>query len=223
MAKHLLKAETWIFDLDNCLYPVSANLFDQIDKRMGAFIAELFGIGAQEAWRIQKDYFHAFGTTLAGLMHHHDVDPHAYLDYVHDIDLSPIERNERMDAALAKIPGRKIIYTNADAAHADRVLKRIGIEAHFEAVHDVHAADYVPKPRPEAYTAMLVRHGIEPARAVMVEDLARNLSPAAEAGLTTVWVRTGSEWSGREANPDHIHHTTDDLTAWLEALTANAD
>lgn len=223
MPKRLLKAETWIFDLDNCLYPASQKLFDQIDKRMGGFIAELFEVDAVEAHRIQKDYFHEFGTTLAGLMHHHGIDPHSYLAYVHDIDLAPISRNDRMAAALAKIPGRKIIYTNADASHADRVLKRIGIEEHFEAVHDVHSADYVPKPRPSAYAAMLARHNIDPKRAVMVEDLARNLSPASEAGLATVWVRTTSEWSGRGANPEHIDHTTDDLTAWLEALTAEVD
>ena len=223
MPKRLLTAETWIFDLDNCLYPASQHLFDQIDARMGGFIAEMFDVDRVEAHRIQKEYFFEFGTTLAGLMHHHGLDPHGYLAYVHDIDLSPIEANARMDAALAKIPGRKIIYTNADADHADRVLKRIGIADHFEAVHDVHAADYVPKPKPSAYAAMLARHDIEPTRAVMVEDLARNLSPASEAGLKTVWVRTSSEWSGRDANPDHIDHSTDDLTAWLEALTAEAD
>lgn len=223
MPKRLLQAETWVFDLDNCLYPASQKLFDQIDQRMGAFIARMFGVDRVEARRIQKDYFHEFGTTLAGLMHHHGLDPHDYLAYVHDIDLSPIEANDRMDAALAKIPGRKIIYTNADSDHADRVLKRIGIEDHFEAVHDVHAADYVPKPRPSAYAAMLERHKIDPDSAVMVEDLARNLSPASEAGLKTVWVRTTGEWSGRDANPDHIDHTTDDLTAWLEALTADVD
>lgn len=223
MPKRLLKCETWVFDLDNCLYPANQKLFDQIDARMGAFIGKMFDVDAVEARRIQKDYFYEFGTTLAGLMHHHGLDPHDYLDFVHDIDLSPIESNERMSAALGKIPGRKIIYTNADANHAGRVLKRIGIEEHFEAVHDVHASDYVPKPRPSAYAAMLERHEIDPKKAVMVEDLARNLSPASEAGLATVWVRTTSEWSGEGANPDHIDHTTDDLTAWLEALTAEVD
>jgi len=223
MLKRLLKAETWVFDLDNCLYPAKQKLFDQIDKRMGAFIGNMFNVDAVEARRIQKDYFHEFGTTLAGLMHHHGLDPRDYLAFVHDIDLSPIESNGRMSAALAKIPGRKIIYTNADANHAERVLKRIGIEAHFEAIHDVHAANYIPKPRSSAYAAMLVQYNIDPKRAVMVEDLARNLSPASEAGLATVWVRTMSEWSSEGANLDHIDYTTDDLTAWLEALTAEVD
>lgn len=219
MPKRLLKAQTWVFDLDNCLYPADQRLFDQIDARMGAFIGDLFGVDKVEARRIQKDYFHEFGTTLAGLMHHHDIDPHGYLEFVHDIDLSAIARNERMAGALAKIPGRKIIYTNGSFDHAARVLARIGITDHFEAVHDVHASDFIPKPERAAMDAMIARYEIDPKSAVMVEDIARNLTPASRAGMATVWVRTASEWSSRDADPDHIDHETDDLTAWLTELT----
>lgn len=219
MPKRLLAAKTWVFDLDNCLYPAECNLFAQIDVRMGAFISDLLGVDKDEARRIQKDYFHDYGTTLTGLIRHHGIEPDDYLEYVHEIDLSPVPKNPDLSASLAKLPGRKIIYTNGSLDHARRVLARIGIGEHFEAIHDVHAADYIPKPERAAMDALITQYEIEPGRAVMVEDLARNLTPASQAGMATVWVRTASEWSSRDADPDHIDHETDDLTAWLTELT----
>ena len=220
----LAAAETWIFDLDNTLYPAECNLFAQIDRRMGEFIARHFAVDYDEAKRRQKGFFQSHGTTLRGLMVEHGLDPAGFLDYVHDIDLAVVQAQPQLGAALDRLPGRKVIFTNGTVAHADRVLNRLGIADRFEAVFDIVASDYLPKPREEPYHKLLDSHGIRPRGAVMVEDMARNLVPAAALGMTTIWVPTAAEWSKPE-RPDetgHIHHTAPDLTAFLAALPAGA-
>lgn len=226
-ARHPLhRIETWIFDLDNTLYPAACNLFAQVDRRIGEFIALRFGLSYEEARREQKRYFRDYGTTLRGLMVEHDVDPTEYLDYVHAIDVTPVPPSPALDRALAALPGRKVIYTNGSAGHAANVLNRLGIARHFEVVYDIVAADYIPKPDPRPYRALVARHGIAPATACMVEDIARNLVPAAALGMTTVWVRSDADWArpehGGVAGSGHIHHVVDDLVAWLTELTAAA-
>lgn len=218
----LAAAETWIFDLDNTLYSADCNLFAQIDRRMGEFIARQFSVDYDEAKRRQKSFFQTHGTTLRGLMVEHGLDPAAFLDYVHDIDLAVVAAQPQLGAALDRLPGRKVIFTNGTVAHAERVLNRLGIADRFETVFDIVASDYLPKPREEPYRKLLGRHAIRPTGAVMVEDMARNLVPAAALGMTTVWVPTTAEWS-KPAQPDdaaHIHHTAPDLTAFLAGLAA---
>lgn len=216
----LSAAETWIFDLDNTLYPAECNLFEQISRRMGEFIAASFGVDLDEAKRRQKHFFHTHGTTLRGLMVEHGQDPAAFLDYVHNIDCSVLPPMPDLGAALDRLPGRKVIYTNGTVAHAARVLERLGIADRFAAVFDIAASDYLPKPAEPPYRTLLERHGIDPSRAVMVEDMARNLEPAARLGMTTVWVPTAAAWSAPDAAAarDHIHHEAPDLTAFLRAL-----
>ena len=207
--------ESWIFDLDNTLYSSDANMFDQIDKRMCLYIARFLAIDVQEAYKIQKSYFREHGTTLRGLMDCHDMDPAPYLEYVHDIDVSVVPPDARLAAALERLPGRKFVFTNASAAHAERVLKRLGVRELIESIFDIVAADYVPKPDHGPYKTLVTQAGIEPTRAVMVEDVARNLVPAAAMGMTTVWVATDRPWAnieGSGAAPDYI---IDDLTDWL--------
>lgn len=215
----LARAEMWVFDLDNTLYPAECNLFAQIDQRMGQFICDHFGISLEEAKRRQKGFFNSHGTTLRGLMVEHGLDPLAFLEYVHDIDVSVVPVMPELDAALRRLPGRKIIYTNGTVAHAKRVLDRVGIASHFDAVFDITASDYLPKPQETPYRKLLEQHGIAPAQAVMVEDMARNLKPAAALGMTTIWVPTSAAWS-RPDNDDHshIHHVAPDLTAFLASL-----
>jgi putative hydrolase of the HAD superfamily len=215
MTHPLFHARTWIFDLDNTLYPAACDLFAQIDVRMGAYIAELLSVDLTEARRVQKDYFMKYGTTLAGLMRHHEVDPHHYLDYVHDIDVSVVMPDERMARALAVLPGRKIVYTNGSAGHARRVMERLGVTHLFEGVFDVLASDFVPKPDPGAFGALIEAYAIDPGGAVMVEDLAKNLIPAHELGITTVWVPTGSEWSRAGADRSFIDYVAEDVSGWL--------
>lgn len=210
--------EAWIFDLDNTLYPASCNLFAQVDARMSAFIQDRLALAPDEASQVQKRYFREHGTTLRGLMTHHRVEPEAFLDFVHDIDFSVIPRAPGLEAALARLAGRKLVFTNATVAYAERVLARLGITHHIEAIFDIAAADYRPKPEPESYRRLIAEHRIDPSRAVLVEDIARNLAPAAALGMTTVWVPNAADWSRDGAEDGHVHHVAEDLAAWLGDL-----
>ena len=208
----------WIFDLDNCLYPASTRLFDLIDARMGAYIQRLLNCDAVEARRVQKAHFHEHGTTLAGLMKQHGVDPHDFLEDVHAIELDRIARDERLARGLARLPGRKLVYTNGDAPYARRVLEALGISDHFADLHDIHAAELRPKPDIHGYRLLLDRYAIDPAHGLMVEDMAQNLRPAKMLGLTTVWVDNGSERGNHDHHPDHVDHTIRDVGEWLDQI-----
>ena len=224
MSKHpseLRDIETWIFDLDNTLYHVSANLFDQIDRRMCNYVAEFLNIPAAEAYKGQKSFFREHGTTLRGMMECHDMDPGPYLDYVHEIDFSPIETDEVMAKALAALPGRKIVFTNAATDYALKVIERLGVDHHMEDVFDIVDAGYIPKPAPEVYTQFVEKYDIEPSRAVMVEDMARNLIPAAALGMKTVWVQTDRPWAHSDEEAAEPDFTTDSLSDWLAEVVGS--
>jgi putative hydrolase of the HAD superfamily len=208
----------WIFDLDNCLYPASSGLFALIDERMTAYIQRLLDCDSEEAHRVQKDHFHTHGTTLAGLMQNLEVDPHHFLKDVHDIPLDRIERNERLAAALARLPGRRFVFTNGDAPYAQRVLEAIGVRERFDDLHDIHASSYRPKPDPHGYELMCERFGIDPGRALLVDDMAQNLRPAKALGMTTVWVDNGSERGSHGAEEGFIDHRIADVGEWLETI-----
>jgi putative hydrolase of the HAD superfamily len=212
--------DTWIFDLDNSLYPASANLFELIDQRMGAFIQRLLGCDPIEARRVQKDFFRDHGTTLAGLMAEHGTEPREFLDYVHDIDLARISADPRLVAALDRLPGRKFVFTNGDETYAARVLAKLGLANAFDGLHDIHAMDYLPKPDPRAYAKMCAHHAIDPRRALFVEDMARNLVPAKALGMTTVWIDNGSEQASHQADPAFIDYRIADIGKWLSEITA---
>lgn len=222
MRPDLAHVRTWIFDLDNTLYPKAANLFALIDARMTSYVADLLGLDAEAARRVQKDYFHRHGTTLAGLMADHGVDPHHFLDYVHDIEMDALEHDAPLVAAIAQLPGRKLVFTNADAPYAERVLDRIGLAGSFEAVHDVHATGYRPKPDPEAYRGLCEAYALDPAQSLFVEDMARNLAPAKAIGMTTVWVDNGSEQAPGEIDLSCIDHVTGDIAGWLHDIMKEA-
>jgi putative hydrolase of the HAD superfamily len=217
-AMDLSRINSWIFDLDNTLYPPSANLFAQIDDRMGAYIGRLLACDAIEARRVQKAFFHEHGTTLRGLMDYHDVDPHEFLSYVHDVDMDVLRADPRVIDGIARLPGRKLIFTNGDAPYAGRVLDRLGLGQAFEAIFDVHATDYVPKPDPRAYQGLCDAYGIDPTTALFVEDMARNLRPAKAIGMTTVWVNNGSERGDHDACPSYIDIEITDVGEWLDGL-----
>jgi putative hydrolase of the HAD superfamily len=217
--------DTWVFDLDNTLYPHHVNLWQQVDKRIGEYIASYLKVPADEARRIQKDYYRRYGTSMRGMMSLHGVSADDYLAYVHKIDHSPLEPNPAMGAAIAKLPGRKLVLTNGSTDHAGKVLERLGIGAHFEAVFDIIAAELEPKPAPQTYQKFLKLHGVDPSSSAMFEDLARNLVIPHQLGMTTVLVvpdgarevvREEWELEGRDA--DHVDHVTDDLTGFLQRL-----
>lgn len=208
----------WIFDLDNCLYPASTGLFDLIDQRMGAYIERLLECDPAEAKRVQKAHFHAHGTTLAGLMREHQVDPHHFLEDVHAIPLDRVTRDDRLARGLALLPGRKLVFTNADEPYARRVLEALGVGEHFAELHDIHAAELRPKPNEHGYRLLLDRFGIDPARAAMIEDMAQNLRPAKSLGMATIWVDNGSERGNHAHDPDFIDLTIADVGEWLEEM-----
>ncbi|WP_439534293.1 pyrimidine 5'-nucleotidase [Polymorphobacter sp.] len=216
--------DTWIFDLDNTLYPASSSLFPQIDARMGSYIQRLLGCDADEAWRVQKGFFHSHGMTLPGLMAAHGVDPHDFLAYVHDVDIDVVQPHPDLGLMLARLPGRKLVFTNADAPYATRVLARLGLSESFEAMHDIHALGYVPKPQAAAYAHFCEAHGVDPTRALFVEDMARNLVPAKAIGMTTVWIDNGSEQGPAKdpgidrAHIDYIAHDVGQFLAMTLAL-----
>lgn len=213
----------WIFDLDNCLYPASTGLFALIDERMGAYIQRLLECDPAEARRVQKVHFHAHGTTLAGLMADHGVDPHHFLEDVHDIPLDRVAADARLAAGLGRLPGRKFVFTNGDAPYAQRVLEAIGVHGHFECLHDIHASELKPKPDPHGYRLLCDQFGIDPQRALMVEDMAQNLRPAKALGMTTVWVDNGSERGNHDADPAHIDLRITDVGEWLHDILGDDD
>jgi putative hydrolase of the HAD superfamily len=216
----LSEIETWIFDLDNTLYPTSCRLFDQIHARMTRFIAERFDLSPETALARQKAYFREHGTTLRGLMVVDRIDPNEFLAFVHDIDLTCVPPDPVLVAALAALPGRKIVHTNGSRRHAERLLDHLGICSSFCGIIDIEIAGYEPKPALAGYHELLRRHDVTPSTALMVEDIARNLVPAAALGMTTAWVRNPAEWGVDRADGDHIHHIVDDLGEFLTAAVA---
>lgn len=218
--RRLWVREAWVFDLDNTLYPSTINLFRQMDERIRSYIANFLGLDEDAAFRLQKEYFRTYGTSLRGLMTHYQMDPGPFLAHVHDIDLSLLGPNEGLNRALRRLPGRKIVFTNASTGHAERVLDRLGIADHFSGVFDIVAAGYRPKPSIESYQALVQHFAIDPCDAVMIEDMAQNLLPAAQLGMVTVWVRNDSP-HGREGHDgEHVHHIIDDLAEWLQGVAS---
>ena len=213
----------WIFDLDNCLYPASAGLFELIDERMGKYIQGLLSCDAHEARRVQKHHFHTHGTTLAGLMKHHDVDPNDFLEQVHDIPLDRVQCDERLGRLLPRLPGRRFVFTNGDASYARRVLGAIGVEKHFDELHDIHASELRPKPDPHGYALLCAQFGIDPAHALLADDMAQNLAPAKKLGFTTVWVDNGSERGNHGFDESLIDVRISDIGDWLESILGDDD
>ncbi|WP_340314551.1 pyrimidine 5'-nucleotidase [Rhizorhabdus argentea] len=215
--------DAWIFDLDNTLYPATADLFGLIDVRMGLYVQRLLGVDADEAHQIQKRLFREHGTTLSGLMKNHEIDPHEFLAFVHDVEMDALEEDRRLVEAVAKLPGRKLIFTNGDAVYAGRVLERLGLSKSFEAIHDIHACAYQPKPHVASYESMVKAFGIEPTTSLFVEDMARNLKPAKAIGMTTVWVNNGSELGNHEADLSFIDYEIHDVGQWLHEITGGME
>lgn len=213
-ADQFAHVETWVFDLDNTLYPPEVALFSQINVRMTDYVMRVTGADAEEADRLRYTYWKEHGTTLAGLMHHHGIDPEPFLVEVHEIDFTVLPVDSDLADSIAALPGRRIVYTNGTAPYAQRVLAQRGLADLFDAVYGVEDAGYVPKPKRGAFEKVFTRDRLDPGRAAMFEDDPRNLAVPHAMGLRTVHV-------GPEPEPaDHIHHHTDDLAAFLVSLTA---
>jgi putative hydrolase of the HAD superfamily len=225
MPRNFASVDTWVFDLDNTLYPHHLNLWQQVDERIRDYIANFLKLTHEEAFRVQKDYYLRYGTSMRGMMTEHGMKPDEFLAFVHQIDHSPLTPNPALGDALEKLPGRKLILTNGTREHAGAVLRRLEIDRHFEDVFDIVAGELDPKPLPKTYERFLARHGVEPPRAAMFEDLARNLEVPHRLGMTTVLVvpdktrevfREDWELAGRDSA--HVDHVTDDLVGFLAKL-----
>ena len=213
----LNEVDFWIFDLDNTLYPAACRLFDQVDRRIGLYVERLLNLDQEAARALQKQYFRDHQTTLNGLMINHAVDPEDFLDFVHRIDVSGVAADASLDRALEALPGRKVIFTNGSVKHAENVMGRLGIERHFKDIFDIAAAGYVPKPDLSSYRKLVERYGIKPERAAMIDDMPRNLEPAAALGMATVLVKSHHDWAQPTGAEDYIHHVTDQLAEFLHA------
>ena len=225
-AAHSFRAiDTWVFDLDNTLYPHHLNLWQQVDARIRDYIVDFLHVSHDEAFRLQKDYYRRYGTTMRGLMEEHGLEPDQFLEIVHQIDHSPLTPNPALAAAIGRLPGRKLILTNGTRHHAEAVMRRLEIDEHFEEIFDIKAAELEPKPRPVVYQRFLKRHAVNPRRAAIFEDLARNLEVPHALGMITVLVvpkgagvvlREDWELAGRDA--PHVDYVTDDLAEFLRQV-----
>lgn len=219
--------DTWVFDLDNTLYPRHCDLFSQIDVLMTGYVSDLTGLERTEARKLQKDLYRDYGTTLRGLMETHGIDPHDFLDVVHDIDYSPLPKKPELGHMLAGLPGRKLIYTNGSVEHAKNTLAAMDISHDlFDSIFDIVASDFEPKPHREPFEKFLKAHSVDGSRAAMFEDLPRNLEPAKQSGMVTVLITpqnaenyTVEIWEHVGANAPYIDHVTNDLDGFLANLT----
>ena len=213
MSADLTHIDVWVFDLDNTLYPAECEYMALIEGRMTDFVMRQTGFDWDAARALQTSYFHEHGTTLAGLMANHGIDPQAFLDEVHEVSMDRLLPDPDLRAAVARLPGRRLVFTNGGSRHAARVLRRLEIDDLFEAVFHLEAADFVPKPNLATYHALTSRHAVEPARAAFFEDSEKNLKPAFDIGMTTVMVGPKAEAS----SADFVHHRTRHLTPFLNA------
>jgi putative hydrolase of the HAD superfamily len=217
--------DTWVFDLDNTLYPPDSALWPQIDERITAYLMQLYGLDGLSARALQKHFYHRHGTTLKALIDQGHADPDHFMDFVHDIDRSSLTINHALSEALSRLPGRKLILTNGSCKHAERTAGALGILGHFEGIFDIKAAGFVPKPQAAAYDLFFAKHGVDPARAAMFEDLAKNLEVPHSVGMKTVLIvgKAGAadmrdEWERKQETPPFIDYITDDIAGFLNGL-----
>lgn len=211
MTADLRHVDSWIFDLDDTLYPRESEVMALVSDRMTEFMVQFTGLPRDEAWALQKKYFHEHGTTLAGLMAHHGLPPEEFLTFVHDVSLDGLSADAELRQGLERLPGRRLVFTNGSGEHAERVLAKLGVADLFEDIFHIASADYLPKPAVSTFDKMAKAFGLTPKSAVFFEDSERNLEPAAAMGMTTVMV--GQHALDSTAN--FVHHRTSRLPPFL--------
>ena len=216
--KELAEIKYWIFDLDNTLYSGDTKVFDQVDKKMSKFISEKLNVSLEEAKKIQKNYFHEYNTTLNGMIKNHEIDADEFLEFVHDVDLNFLKEDKLLRQEINNLNGKKFIFTNGSKAHAANVTKRIGIEKLFDGVFDIVESDFIPKPSIEPYKKIIEKYKIEPQYSIFIEDIARNLKPAHELGMKTVWIKNDEPWAAKFSDSDFINYKTDNLAKFLKEI-----
>ena len=209
----------WVFDLDNTIYPAASSLFPRVAHRMTEWIMGHFDLPEDKAAELKTRLFRQYGTTMRGLMEEFKLPSDGFLSYVHEIDLSDVSYDAVLDKGLKALPGRKHIYTNGTVRHAERILEAFGIRNHFDVIFDIVASDHVPKPNPVPYDRFIEQSGIDPKTSVMIEDMARNLEPAAALGMQTVWLASDLDWARQGANEDYVQFIAKDVKDLLTCLT----
>ena len=216
--KDLSKIKFWLFDLDNTLYDGATKVFDQVDKKMSKFISEKLNVSLEEARKIQKSYFQEYNTTLNGMIKNHKIDADEFLEFVHDVDLEFLKKDEPLKTEIEKLKGKKIIFTNGSKAHASNVTSRIGIEQLFDGVFDIVDSDFYPKPSLEPYKKIIENYKIVPEYCIFFEDIARNLKPAYELGMKTVWIENNEPWAAKYSDEEFVNYKTGSLTKFLKEI-----
>tara|TARA_Y100000590_G_scaffold432378_1_gene548338 strand:+ start:3304 stop:3975 length:672 start_codon:yes stop_codon:yes gene_type:complete len=208
----------WIFDLDNTLYSGKTKVFEQVDKRMSKYISQKLKISTDEAKKIQKSYFYEYNTTLNGMIKNHKIDPNEFLDFVHDINIDFLEKDLNLSKELGRLDGKKIIFTNGSKKHAINITQRIGIDQHFDDIFDIVDCNFIPKPSIEPYNKLVEKHKIDPKLCVFVEDIARNLKPAYEMGMKTIWIENDEPWAKKFSDSEFINFKTNNLSEFLKKI-----
>ena len=208
----------WIFDLDNTLYSGQTKVFEQVDKKMSKYISNKLNIDLEEARKIQKNYFHEYNTTLNGLIKNHKIDPNEFLEFVHDINIDFLEEDPELAEEIKKLDGLKIIFTNGTRKHALNVTKKLGIDQLFDDIFDIVDCNFIPKPLMEPYKKLVEKHKIDPKLCVLVEDIARNLKPAYEMGMKTVWIENNEPWASKFSDNNFVNYRTSNLPEFLRKI-----
>jgi len=208
----------WLFDLDNTLYSGKTKVFEQIDKKMSKYISEKLKVTIEEAKKIQKNYFYKYNTTLNGLIKNHKINANEFLDYVHDIDIDFLGKDLELATEIKKLDGKKIIFTNGSRKHAINVTTKIGIDHLFDDIFDIKDSNFVPKPLVEPYKKLVKKHKIDPKLSVFVEDIARNLKPAYEMGMKTIWIKNNEPWAKKYSDDKFINYKTSNLAKFLKKI-----
>ena len=208
----------WIFDLDNTLYSGKTKVFEQVDKKMSKYISQKLKVSIDEARKIQKSYFYEYNTTLNGMIKNHNIDPNEFLDFVHDINIDFLEKDLKLSKELGKLGGKKIIFTNGSRKHAVNVTQKIGIDQHFDDIFDIVDCNFIPKPLVEPYNNLIKKHKIDPKLCVFVEDIARNLKPAYEMGMKTIWIENDEPWAKKFSDSEFINFKTNNLSEFLKKI-----
>ena len=216
--KELKSIKYWIFDLDNTLYSGKTRVFEQVDKKMSEYISKKLNVSTAEAKEIQKNYFHEYNTTLNGMIKNHKIDVDEFLEFVHNIDIDFLKKDLILGEELKKLDGKKIIFTNGPRKHALNVTKRIGIDQYFDDIFDIIDSEFVPKPAIQPYKKLVEKHKIDPKLCGFVEDIARNLKPAYEMGMKTIWIENNEPWAKKFSDSNFIDFKTNNLSEFLKQI-----
>ena len=208
----------WLFDLDNTLYSGKTKVFEQIDKKMSKYISEKLNVSIIKAREIQKNYFYEYSTTLNGLIKNHKIDANDFLNFVHDVNIDFLKKDEELAKEIEKLDGKKIVFTNGSRKHAINITKKLGIDHCFDAIFDIVDSDFVPKPAAEPYKKLIEKHKIDPKSCVFIEDIARNLKPAYEMGMKTVWIENDEKWAKEFSDSDFVNYKTRNLSNFLKKI-----